>query len=265
MTYAYSSAQFGFRNQIMEDTIRPMDTEVLTGHRDVNPFAIEKEDGSMDGGFKVANYLAGKIYRAVTRTVSKAEEGMAFFKQVAGVLAHEGQPLVWQNPLGLPVMHKYPIWEMKRVELFLVDKEIGVSDCGDATLTGLKRIRANIRLKPSQRIDKAKARSAVAPNVIHSMDAAHLLLTVLAAKAEGYGHFALIHDSFGTHAGRLPRFSQIIREAFVEMYESYDPFEEVLEGAKAVLSDTGVAKLPNLPKRGDFDLTEVLKADYAFA
>jgi DNA-directed RNA polymerase len=49
------------------------------------------------------------------------------------------------------------------------------------------------------------------------------------------------------------------------MYESYDPFEEVLEGAKAVLSDTGIAKLPSLPKRGDFDLTEVLKADYAFA
>ena len=265
MTYAYSSAQFGFRNQIIEDTVRPQDLQVLLGKKESNPYAIEI-DGKSDGGFKVANYLSGKIYRAVTRTVSKAEEGMTFFKQVAGVLAHESQPLVWTNPLGMPIMHKYAIWDVKRVELFLFNKELGVNEGkARAGASGLERIRANIATAPTSVIDKHKARSAVAPNVIHSMDGAHLLLTVLAAAEEGFSHFALIHDSFGTHAGRTSRFFQIIREAFVGMYESYDPFEEILESAKAVLSDKGIDKLPTVPMKGTLDLNNILDAEYAFA
>jgi DNA-directed RNA polymerase len=262
MTYAYSSAQFGFRNQIMEDTIRPIDTQVLTGRRESNPYSIEV-DGRMDGGFKVANYLAGKIYRTVTSTVAKAEAGMSFFKQVASALAHEGQPLVWQNPLGMPIVHKYAVWDMKVVELYLFGKvKVGDSKQGQSSL-GL--IKSSIRTKPTSKIDKHKARSAVAPNVIHSMDGAHLLLTVLAAKDEGYSSFALIHDSFGVHAGKTERFFTIIREAFVEMYEAYDPFEEILEAAKAVLSDKGIEKLPEAPEKGQLDLRQIIEADYAFA
>ena len=265
MTYAYSSAQFGFRNQIIEDTVRPQDLQVLLGKKESNPYAIEI-DGKSDGGFKVANYLSGKIYRAVTRTVSKAEEGMTFFKQVAGVLAHESQPLVWTNPLGMPIMHKYAVWDVKRVELFLFNKELGVNEGKSRTgATGLERVRANIATSPTSIIDKQKARSAVAPNVIHSMDGAHLLLTVLAASEEGFAHFALIHDSFGTHAGRTSRFFQIIREAFVGMYESYDPFEEILESAKSALSDKGIDKLPAVPSKGTLDLNSILDAEYAFA
>jgi DNA-directed RNA polymerase len=262
MTYAYSSAQFGFRNQIMEDTIRPIDTQVLTGRRESNPYSIEIE-GRMDGGFKVANYLAGKIYRAVTSTVAKAEAGMAFFKQVASTLAHEGQPLVWQNPLGMPIVHKYAVWDMKRVEMFLFGNvKVGK---GKEGTDGLSYIRASVRTKPTSKIDKHKARSAVAPNVIHSMDGAHLLLTVIAAKDEGYSSFALIHDSFGVHAGKTERFFTIIREAFVEMYEAYDPFEEILEAAKAVLSDKGIEKLPEVPEKGQLDLRQIIVSDYAFA
>ena len=265
MTYAYSSAQFGFRNQIIEDTIRPLDTLVMIGKKTHNPYEIEV-DGQKDGGFKVANYLAGKIYRSVTATVSKAQEGMDFFKAVAGVLAHEELPLVWTNPLGMPVMHKYSVWDVKKVELFLFDSvkktTHNKAKVGDTTL---QRVVAHIRTKPSSKIDKHKARSAVAPNVIHSMDAAHLLLTVLASKDEGYAHFCLIHDSFGTHAGATERFFQIIREAFVEMYEAYDPFEEILDAAKEVLSDKAAESLPQAPEKGSFDLNQILSADYAFA
>jgi DNA-directed RNA polymerase len=155
------------------------------------------------------------------------------------------------------------VWDMKVVELYLFGKvKVGDSKQGQSSL-GL--IKSSIRTKPTSKIDKHKARSAVAPNVIHSMDGAHLLLTVLAAKDEGYSSFALIHDSFGVHAGKTERFFTIIREAFVEMYEAYDPFEEILEAAKAVLSDKGIEKLPEAPEKGQLDLRQIIEADYAFA
>lgn len=278
MTFAYSSEQFGFRQQLMDDLMRPLNDDVFTGKLTQNPFAayrIDKETGlptdELDGGFTASGYIAAKVWQAVTETVTKATEGMDYFKRVAATLAHEKKPLVWTTPLGLPVMHKYSIWESKVVELSLFDRSMPVTEAklhDKVTTDGsgvLRRVRLNIRTKPTDRIDKDKARSAVAPNVIHSMDGSHLLLTVLNAEAEGILDFALIHDSFGTHAGKTQRFFDIIRESFVEMYSEYCPFEEVHAYAQSVLSDEGIEKLPSIPAKGDLDLTDVLLAPYAFA
>lgn len=278
MTFAYSSEQYGFRQQLMEDLMRPLNELVFLGKLDRNPYAINRIDretgevlDDLDGGFTASGYLAAKVWQAVTRTVTKATEGMEFFKRVAATLAHEAKPLLWTTPLGLPVMHRYSVWETKTLELFLYDRSMPVTDArtkDKLTPDGLgviRRVEMNLRTKPLDRIDKDKARSAVAPNVIHSMDGSHLMLTVLNAAEEDMSDFALIHDSFAVHAGKTHRFFQIIRESFVEMYDAYCPFEEVDAYARAVLSDEGLTKLPDLPTKGDMDLLDVLNADYAFA
>ena len=277
MTFAYSSEQFGFRQQLMDDLMRPLNEAVFTGKAESNPYAVFRKDADgnpteeLDGGFAASGYIASKVWQAVTQTVTKATEGMEFFKRLAATLAHEKQPLVWTTPLGLPVVHRYSIWETRTVQMFMYDRKVPVISArvGDK-LTGdgenvLKRVETNIRTSPTDRIDKDKARSAVAPNVIHSMDGSHLMLTVLNATAEGMSDFALIHDSFGVHAGSTARFFDIIRESFVEMYTDYCPFEETLAFAKAVLSDEGIEKLPTIPAKGDLDLNDVLNAQYAFA
>jgi DNA-directed RNA polymerase len=262
MTFPYSSEQYGFRQQLMEDLMAPLNLKVLEGKIPANPYAV---DG--DGGFAASGYIAAKVYRSVTNIVHRATDGMTFFKKVAGALAHEKKPLVWTTPIGLPVMHKYSEWDTKSVQLFLYDRRMPVTDAGvrdKVTDAGvIRQVRANIRTKPLDRIDKDKARSAVAPNVIHSMDGAHLMLTVLEAKDAGIHSLALIHDSFGTHAGRTAEFFGIIRKAFIGMYENYDPFEEVLRSAEANLSDP--SRLPPMPEKGDLDLSVIDDALYAFA
>jgi DNA-directed RNA polymerase len=276
MTFAYSSEQFGFRKQLMDDLMRPLNDEVFTGKIAQNPWAVFRKDKTtgeltdeLDGGFTASGYLAAQVWKAVTATVTNATEGMDFFKKVAATLAHERLPLIWTTPLGLPVVHRYDIWETKTVNMFLYDRKLAVTEAAPSTDPDaqgtIRRVRANIRTAPTGRIDKDKARSAVAPNVIHSMDGSHLLLTVLNAEQEGYMDFALIHDSFGVHAGKTQRFFGIIRESFVEMYDDYCPFEEVLDYAKSTLSDEGILRLPDMPTKGDMDLTDVLDAHYAFA
>lgn len=91
------------------------------------------------------------------------------------------------------------------------------------------------------------------------------MLTVLEAKDAGITSLALIHDSFGTHAGNTLLFGSLIREAFVALYENYDPFSEVYESAKEALNGDPEGLLPLPPAKGSFDLKEVLEADYAFA
>jgi DNA-directed RNA polymerase, mitochondrial len=271
MTFAYSSAQYGFRQQLLDDTMGPLNDAVLMGRAESNPWECEREDGTMDGGFAATGYLSKRIYQAVTQTVRKATEGMDFFRQVAGVLAAHNKPLTFTSPVGLPVVHKYAQWETKAVKLFLYDRSLPVTEAKShdkLTEDGegvIRRVEANIRTRPLDTLDKDKARSAVSPNVIHAMDASHLMLVVLDAKDAGIDSLALIHDSFGTHAGRTAEFSQLIRQAFVNMYENYCPFETVLEAAKEALPEEAHKLLPTVPEKGDLDLQEILDADYAFA
>jgi DNA-directed RNA polymerase, mitochondrial len=59
------------------------------------------------------------------------------------------------------------------------------------------------------------------------------------------------------------RFRKIIREQFVGMYKEHDVLSKVLECARRDLG-AGV-KLPEPPERGELDIEEVRKAEYAFA
>ena len=262
MTFAYSSGQYGFKQQLLTDLMGPLNIEVLEGLRDTNPYEI---DG--DGGYRAAGYLAGHIWRAVNTLVTRASEGMRFYQRCASALAHERKGLMWSTPVGLPVIHRYDEFNFKRVKMFLFDKSVSVAEAGTSDLTKgsnvLKQVRLQIRTEPNGRIDKNKARNAVAPNVIHSLDASHLMLTVLDGKDVGIEAFSLIHDSFGTHAGDTETFFSIIREAFVNMYENYDPFEEIQASTYEALDDK--TRVPEVPAMGSLDLTDVLKADYAFS
>lgn len=260
MTFAYSSEQYGFAKQHQKDLMQPLALKVLEGQLVEHPYGI-------DNGFKASIYIAKVVWRAVNEIVKDASSGMRFFQRCAQVLAHERKGLHWITPVGLPVFHKYNHWDVKQVRLFLYDQSVPVVQAktndkveGDNVL---KRIAANIRVKPNERINKEKAKSAVAPNVIHSMDAAHLMLTVLQANFLGISSFSLIHDSFGTHAANTTRFFLTIRESFVDMYENYDPFEEIHYQTDKALEDK--TKTPQLPARGNLDLSQVIDSLYAFA
>ena len=262
MTFAYSSEVFGFKHQLLSDLMQPLADEVLEGKRQEHPFGE-------DGGFKASLYLAKIVWQAVNIVVSQAARGMKFFQAIAGLLAHEKKEMIWTTPVGFPVVHKYNDWQTKTVELFLYDRKLPVIEASTKDKVEdedvFRRVKMNIRTQPEETIKKSKQKSAVAPNVIHSMDAAHLLLTVLRAKREGIESFSLIHDSFATHAADTERFFRLIREEFVHMYEEHDVFWTIWQQAYEVLSEEGRDKLPRLPTKGVLDLQEVIQSDYAFS
>lgn len=263
MTFAYSSGQFGFKQQLLSDVMGPLALKVMAGELEEHPYAI---DG--DGGYLAAGYLAKQSWQAVNSLVHKASEGMRWFQSVAQGLAHEAKPLIWYTPVGLPVMHRYDEFDYKRVKLFLHDRSVTLDkktteDRIDSEGRLLKNVKLEVRTKPKGTIDKRKARNAVAPNIIHSLDAAHLMLAVLDATDCGITSFSMIHDSFATHASDTPVFFQVIREAFVNMYEQYDPFEAIRTEALEAIDDK--ARIQPVPEKGTLDLHGVIDSLYAFA
>ncbi|MFX4921912.1 DNA-directed RNA polymerase, partial [Acinetobacter baumannii] len=88
----------------------------------------------------------------------------------------------------------------------------------------------------------------------------HLMLAVLAAAADGVTDFALIHDSFATHAARSGRWVVTVRKALLDLYETFDPYATIHRAASAALSPAAQAKLPAPPARGSLDLRNILRA-----
>jgi DNA-directed RNA polymerase len=248
MTYGYSSEKFGFKSQIMEDTMRGLSDQVLLGEIEQHPFGE-------DEGFKASNYLADKNWTAINSIIQGASKGMAFFKSLAGIAAHQSKPMVWKTPIGFPVLHKYNYWQTKKIKIYLHDRVANV----------LTRTQVTLRTKPSSLIKKSKSKSAIAPNIIHSMDASHLLMTVLKCLENNIKDFFLVHDSFATTPTDTPIMHRVVREAFVDMYENFDLYQSILDVTKENLDNSEELEFPTLPEKGNLDLKGVLRSDYCFA
>ena len=80
MTYAYSSRQFGFADQLRSDWMNDFTKEVRQKKREKHPFG-------KDRGYHAAFYLAGIHEKAIEQTVQSAAAGMKFLQDVGVILA----------------------------------------------------------------------------------------------------------------------------------------------------------------------------------
>lgn len=248
MTFGYSSEIYGFKDQILEDTMRPLADEVLEGKHDTHPFGE-------DQGFAAANFLAKANWKAVNQVITGASEGMKFFKTLARLLAHENKHMRWVTPVGFPVIQSYSKFTTKEIKVYLYDRTL------------FKNVRSQISLrdKPVKAVDKAKSASAVSPNVIHSMDAAHLLLTVLNGLQQEIHEYFLIHDSFATTAADTQKLYKIIRSSFVELYSDFCLYQSVLDYNIDQFTNLSKVELPSIPKKGNLVLEDIKDSRYCFA
>lgn len=246
MTYSYSSKKFGMAEQQREDLMRPLAFKVMAGSLPEHPFGE-------DDGHAASKYLAAHVFDAIEEVVRLPAQAMQFLQKLARALAHEGKPLRWTTPAGVPWINRYHQSDVQRVNLWLQDGGVRV------------RSRMTVAVSSQNAIDKDKAANGVAPNFVHACDASHLMMVVNAAVAEGITSILTIHDSFGCLASRATEFNRIIREQFVRMYEDNDMLAQVLEQAKHDLTQANWDRLPTLPVYGSLQLNEVINARYAFS
>jgi DNA-directed RNA polymerase len=248
MTTPYSANEYGMTEQHFEDTMEPSELKYLKREIEDHPFGETEDEWRL-----CSRYLAKRIRAAIRQVVGLPMDAMGFMQTLAQKLAHEGKPLRWTTPAGVPWVNRYHDPVEDCVKLWLNDK--GVKS----------EVRMWIATGDEVTIAKEKSKASVAPNAVHACDASHLLLSVVAAADEGITDIATVHDSFGCLACDAPRFNQIIREQFLKMYTDHDVLAELLESARADLTEASHDKLPELPAKGTLNLEEILNARYAFA
>lgn len=254
MTYVYSATRLSMVDQIRE-TLEDLDEESS------GPGELPHLRGADNEA--AAFWLSGVLYKLIGTEVPAARRAMDWLRKAMALLNKADLPIWWTTPVGLPVLQRYPKVKARSVEVTFRGKRMQLLVAGEGGAPSLLEF---LEDNKGAWNDARQASSAIAPAFIHSLDAAHLMLVANACADRGIDSMAVIHDSFGTHAARTDELAVILRETFIELYQS-DPLaafrEEVLDQLQR---DPKLAeKLPPLPCQGHLDLTAIRAAGYMFA
>jgi DNA-directed RNA polymerase, mitochondrial len=254
MTYFYGSGRYGHVEQLKDffrkDPTRLAATEEVFGLRPITTKAGEvKEVPALPAA---CQYMAGVLDTALSQVVSKAYQGRRWLQHRTKLITARNGLVTWTVPLtGLRVRQTYYTQERHRVT---------------TTVSG-RRVKASY-WRATQEVDSKRQANAVAPNVIHSLDAAALMLTIAHASAQGVQSIAMIHDSYGVHAADTEVMREATRAAFVRLYTEVDVVQHIEEQLLALLPDLTDKEREGwvaVPAPGTLDIAQVLVSDYFFA
>ena len=91
-----------------------------------------------------------------------------------------------------------------------------------------------------------------------------MYLTIDIARSMGIDNFAMVHDSYGTHACDVDKLGDATRAAFYELYGDHDPITMLRDQLVELLPESEHKKIPDLPSRGELDINEIKNSKYFF-
>ena len=182
---------------------------------------------------KLAVPVAKALRRGVVQTVPAAAQAMQYFQNLARRCS---EPLRWITPSGMPVVN-YIEGEL--------DKQVFIRSMGITKVL--------VRQKDGM-YNTRKAAAAISPNIVHSLDASHLCMTLVACDFD----VVPIHDSFACLPCNVDAMHKALREQFVELYQ-----HDLVQQLRAAPLKKGMTE-PTPPETGLFDLRSVLSSRFVF-
>lgn len=181
----------------------------------------------------LATPVGKALRRGVEKTVPEAAKMMKFLQNV--VRKHPDHCMQWISPVGVPVVN----WAEGSIIKLVKIRSMGVE---------------GIQLKVGDKTYNTRAAAnGIVPNFVHSMDAAHLCMTI----NEFDGSILPIHDSFATHPSDVDAMHVALRSTFVKMYTDF----EITQFLAFNQVDTEVYEVPD---QGNFELDKVNQAPFMF-
>lgn len=189
---------------------------------------------------EASKYLSGVILEAIGQTCVGASRLMEYFRRCAGLILATGEGVSWVNPVGFPVVLPHRNYTTRRV--VTVVQAIDTLD-PDTAVSPLAR----------KQID------ATPPGIIHSIDAAAMMMTAVACRDRDCS-FVGVHDKYATHAATRGLQDRILREEHVRLHE-----RPILLHMVAHWRDIHPSvDFPEPPEPGTYDIRTLIDCPYAF-
>jgi DNA-directed RNA polymerase len=198
----------------------------------------------------MGRYFTGLAFEAVAELVPSSLLLRDWLQDISDALSEVNLPIAWRAPVtDFAVVQENYKYKTSTVEA----KYLG------------KRFCPSLRIDSETDLNPQRQRSAITANFIHSLDAAHLMITMSKLLDEGVGRFACVHDSYVALASDMGLLSRLTREAFVELHKG-NIMESFFETSCAGLPEEVRERLrKSMPQQRGLSLEYVPDAPYLFS
>ena len=190
-----------------------------------------------------AKWLAPRLQLVIGSVVVKAVEIMTWLREIADLMAEANRGLAWMTPIGLPVVQERRKPKERRIPT-------------------LAHSFVHYEHDPKGEIDSVAQQNGIVANVVHSLDASHMMLTVRALHARGIRDYSMVHDSYAVHACDVDLMNTVLRDTFVVMHQQFT-LEHLIEQFRRIAPKEVVLRDPPAP--GTLDLSAVRQSAYFFS
>jgi hypothetical protein len=195
-------------------------------------------------------YFTDLAFKAVAELLPSSLLLRDWLQDVSDALSKLNLPIEWRAPVtGFAVVQENYKYEMKKVQ---------------PTYLGERRT-LSLRIDSNTELDSRRQRNSITANFIHSLDAAHLVLTMSNLLDEGVSRFGCVHDSYVALAADMELLSRLTRRAFVELHQG-NIMESFLATSCGGLAEHVKEHLrQSMPKQGGLNLEHVADSPYLFS
>lgn len=203
--------------------------------------------------------LAEILNKEIFKSLPYLKSIYDYFQNMAKFCIKSNLPLIWITPAGLKITQMYNKTIQNKVSISFKTKAISV-----------------ILRNMTKKIDSRKQVQSIIPNIIHSLDASHLMNII--NQVSKYPVLT-IHDCFGSHPNFIEELKFLVTIEFVKLYSNTNFLEllhqrilqniedqqyEIKEDLKGkfIYLDSKKIYIPNLPTSGNLNLNEILKSEY---
>ena len=234
MTVPYNAKPFSNRSYI-RDALKEKGIEI---DKDNLSLIVKAVRGAMNtvvpGPMAVMKWIETEVAKAIARGQhgwvkypTKEDPDRRLWKPIE-------QEFEWVTPSGFVVRQK-----MMKKDWEILDLKL------------LGRCQIKVATDDTDEVDTNRHKAATAPNLIHSLDASLLHLSIIKFNAP----IALIHDSVLSRATDMPELSTLIRQTYMQLFADHDYLTDF---AKQIGAET------KPPIIGDLDASSVIDSDYFF-
>jgi DNA-directed RNA polymerase, mitochondrial len=258
MTKLYNVSVMGIADQLRNSF------EKIKVENNLYYFLVPTEDGFTKISYLEIYTLAEIINKQIFNSLPYLEEVYKYLKEIVKLCLKCNIPLTWFTPSGLKITQFYALSKQNKISISFKNKTKSV-----------------VLRSVTDKVDSKKQVNSIIPNIIHSLDASHLINIINTGLQNVELPYVLtIHDCFGTHPNNIEQLKNLVILEFVKLYADENFLKKYHDRIKQNLNDNHFQVLknengkeyivikktsyiiPELPNFGNLKFEDILKSQY---